>query len=101
MRLLVCGGREFTDISKLWERLDKMRPTEILHGNAKGADQLAGQYARSRGLKEVAVNARKPVGNTYMILNHAPDRVLACPGDKGTHNMKQQARARGIPVETL
>eukprot|EP01037_Dinobryon_pediforme_P021008 gene21008-21762_t len=46
MRVLVCGGRDYTDYLALVSVLDEHRPiTCIIHGGADGADKLAGLYA--------------------------------------------------------
>lgn len=52
MRLLVCGGRNFTDRAHIYRVLDSMhatRPiTRLIHGAATGVDDLAADWARSR-----------------------------------------------------
>lgn len=56
-RIIVAGGRKFTDFDLLCEKLDKLLSnldkSEILiiAGGAKGADTLAVTYAISRGIK--------------------------------------------------
>ncbi len=55
-RVLVCGGRDYSDSVRLRRVLDAVhegvRNAEkvlvIIHGNARGADLLADQYARER-----------------------------------------------------
>lgn len=59
MKLLITGSRRATeaDFGRLAAAIDKYAPGvgEILHGGAEGADQLAGRYARERGLKETVL----------------------------------------------
>ena len=49
LRVLVCGGREFRNRSFLFDVLDKFHaatPFDLLiHGGARGADRLAGDWA--------------------------------------------------------
>ena len=54
MRVLACGGRDFADRKFLEEVLDDLNarrgPFEVLiHGGARGADTLAGLWAKRRG----------------------------------------------------
>ena len=109
-RLLVCGGRDFTDIDALFRVLDRVRckinkPLLIIHGDARGADKMAGKWARHVGLHEVKVpalwdvhsNRAGPIRNAAM-LGLMPDGVVAFPGGSGTADMVRQAKAAGIPV---
>jgi hypothetical protein len=54
MRVLVCGGRDFSDKVMLASALDAIhadRPFSlVIHGAAPGADTLAGEWADSRGI---------------------------------------------------
>lgn len=51
MRVLVCGGRNFRDKVKVWGWLQAIhlkRGIEcIIHGDATGADTLAGRWAEA------------------------------------------------------
>ena len=55
MKLIIAGGRDFTDIDFMCERLDVLLrnteedPITIISGTARGADQLGETYARFRG----------------------------------------------------
>jgi hypothetical protein len=107
-RVIVCGGRDFTNGALLFERLDAAhhkRPFAIvIHGAAKGADTLANQWAMRRGVSRQAVPAewRKhgkaagPIRNQKMLDKYAPDLVIAFPGGSGTADMVARARAAGI-----
>lgn len=112
-KILVCGGRDYADLGRLTLVLNAVReqPYEedvIIHGDAPGADSLAGQYARACGLPEVKVpanwtfygNRAGPIRNGWM-LRLAPDEVIAFPGGTGTQNMVDQAWAAGIPVRKV
>ena len=61
MRLLVCGGRDYSDQRTLFRALDKLmtkrQVVTLIHGAATGADSLAGQWAESRGIEQIACPA--------------------------------------------
>jgi hypothetical protein len=57
-RIIVAGGRDFTDIKLMYETLDRQlgkliergKHPIIVSGTARGADQMGEQYAKDRGL---------------------------------------------------
>jgi len=112
MRLLVCGGREFTDSDTLDAFLDAIHlgnrgPVElVIHGAARGADTMAGQWAQRRGIACIAYKAdwkhegraAGPIRNKRMLDEGSPDLVVAFPGGRGTANMVGQARERGFEI---
>lgn len=112
---LVCGGRLYTDAPFLCSYLDALRQcarervTHLIHGNASGADQLADEWAASRGIQPVACRAlwetngykaAGPIRNGAMILLK-PNVVIAFPGYKGTPDMMRQAQRAGIYVHEV
>ena len=113
MRLLVCGGRDFDDFEIINEELTWLageHEIEILiHGGARGADTLAGEWAT---LSCVPVKVFRPdwekygkaaghIRNKQMLDEGKPDFVLAFPGGRGTANMVGQARAAGVTVKEV
>ena len=108
-KLLVCGGRDYTDKEAVWNLLDrahaKFNITHLIHGYAKGVDRLAGEWANARGVQEVSCpanwerfkNAAGPIRNQYMA-ELDPNALIAFPGGKGTKNMVEQAARHGITV---
>jgi hypothetical protein len=54
IRLLVCGGRNFQDRDRVFSALDRFLATWpvglLIHGAVRGADKLAGEWAKSRGI---------------------------------------------------
>ncbi|MBB5222740.1 hypothetical protein HNP73_002676 [Amaricoccus macauensis] len=110
MRVFVCGGRGFTDRESLRSALDRIasgaRIDVVIHGDAAGADRLAGEWARLSGIRELAFpadwerhgRAAGPIRNRRMLVEGEPDLVVAFPGGRGTANMMRQARAAGVPV---
>jgi hypothetical protein len=61
MMVLVTGGRGYADKDYLFKVMDDLQRsygfTMVLHGAASGADSLAGQWARERGVQEVVCPA--------------------------------------------
>ncbi|MDU9398049.1 DUF2493 domain-containing protein [Pseudomonas sp. zfem003] len=109
MKLLVCGGRDYADRRYLYAVLDAVHEKcgirIVIHGNAPGADTLAGEWAAERGIHAAVVQAlwdvhgkaAGPRRNEAMLLL-APDGVLAFPGGRGTDGMVALAESAGITV---
>jgi hypothetical protein len=109
MRLLVTGGRSFSDRELLFATLDRLHVehhfTMLIHGDAKGTDRLAGEWATERG---IGVSARPADWRRYgrgagmvrnrQMLEEKPDLVVAFPGGPGTKNMAEIARKAGVEV---
>lgn len=111
MRVLVCGGRDYADAGTLYHALDCL-PQDglvIIHGGAKGADALAAQWAKDRGVSSHAFpanwtehgRAAGPIRNQTMLDIGKPDCVMAFPGGRGTHDMINRAKAAGVPVSEI
>lgn len=116
MRVLVCGGRDFTDhvaFNRAMMTYIVLLPEwdiTIIHGAARGADTLAGLFGRMFGLKVEAYpadwdahgKAAGPIRNQKMLDEGNPDFVLAFPGGPGTADMVRRARkAKILVVEAL
>ena len=109
MLALVCGGCAVTDRAYVFARLDAFRAAlgidAIIHGAARGADRIAGEWAVARGIPVRAFPAdwdrhRKsawPIRNRRM-LDERPDCVIAFMGGKGTADCIRQATARLVRV---
>lgn len=112
MRLLVCGGRDFSDHDAMNKTLDEwhfdgLDPVEVLiHGAAPGADRLAYGWANARGVPALAYpadwtrhgRAAGPIRNQQMLEEGRPDLVIAFPGGRGTADMVRRAKDAGIVV---
>lgn len=86
-----------------------MEITALRHGGARGADTLAGQWARARGIPEEArpanweLHGRSAGYQRYqrsaaMLAEGGVVRAVAFPGGKGTALMVALLKAAGIPV---
>lgn len=125
-RLLVCGGRDYTDAALLYRTLDALHREhqfrDFIQGGATGADRLAKDWART--YPEItrweckatwtdlshpdAVIKTRADGTKYdakaghrrnaRMLGWAPDLVVAFPGGDGTADMVRQARGAGVEV---
>lgn len=108
-KLLVCGGRDFSDSPMLEKALtktnEKYKITHLIHGDARGLDKMAGAWAQKNGIQPVIVpalwnyygNSAGPIRNQYMA-DLSPDRCLSFPGGNGTRNMVEQCLRYNIPV---
>lgn len=113
MRVLVCGGRDYSDREKVIKELTLLRASRhqliIIEGGARGADALAAEFAKNYWIPHVQYKAdwekhgkaAGPIRNKQMIEEGKPDLVLAFPGGRGTANMIAQAKAAGIPVREV
>lgn len=110
MKVLVCGGRTFDDKDAVFTALDELDQecsiTEIIQGEARGADQLSALWASCNGVvcrsfpadwSNLGLSAG-PIRNRQMLIEGNPDIVVAFPGGKGTANMVAQAERAGVPV---
>ena len=108
MRVLVCGGRDYTSLSRVCIELDKLdpKPTLLISGHARGADQIAEQWAKENKIPTRLFPADwdkygKRAGylrNVKMLEEGNPDLVVAFPGGKGTNMMIAIAESADIPV---
>lgn len=107
MRVLVCGGRDFSDRNLVARTLAPYKRAElIIDGAANGADQLASEWAEVFGVPNLRFPAdwRKhgraagPLRNQRMIDEGRPDLVVAFPGGRGTADMIRRAEQAGIEI---
>jgi hypothetical protein len=110
MRVVVFGGRDFTNRSMAFKALDRIHKqyniTLVIDGEAPGADTLAHHWAVARGIENLRFPANwakygrsaGPIRNRQMIEEGVPDMGVAFPGGRGTENMKQQLKKAGIKI---
>ncbi len=118
-RVLICGGRDL-DPSAVFNYLNRHARidicealgsrawpvTAVIHGGARGADEGAGRWAESEGIKPTVYRAdwkqhgkaAGPIRNRKMLEEGKPDLVIAFQGGKGTALMIALAREVGVRV---
>lgn len=111
--IVVTGGRDFADRGLLRRTLDRLHHEQgvamVAHGDARGADKLADEWAKDRGVVRYVcpaswgLHGRKagPIRNRQMLESAKPDLVVAFPGGKGTADCCRQAEAMGFIVEKI
>lgn len=114
MKILVCGGRDFTDLDLLARTLAAHQAagmSMLCHGDARGADSMAGAWG---DLHLGRLNVRKypctpaewerygkragNIRNARMLNDFRPLYVVAFPGGDGTADMCWQAERAGVLV---
>jgi hypothetical protein len=122
MKILVTGSRDWTDeeaIRKALVRAAVAAPTladvTVIHGAAKGADEIASRLAQGMGMTVVAYpaewrkykDAAGPIRNLVMLVKEHADRrnppidlclAFPLPSSRGTRHMMTYAKAAGILV---
>lgn len=101
MRLLVCGGRDYTDRSRVWRLLDGIHAKHgievVIEGRCPlgGADLHAQRWAEARGVENLGfpmVGRAGPTRNSRMLAEGQPTHCLAFPGWRGTADMVRKAK---------
>lgn len=109
MKILITGGRDFTDYDKMNNFLSyvdkKFGIDLIINGGAKGADSLSTKWANEnkKPYKEYLPdwNIGKQAGilrNIKMLDDSKPDIVVAFRGGNGTKHMTEYATKQGYKV---
>lgn len=109
MKVLVCGGRDYTDRIRVYAKLGELRAkglSYIIHGGARGVDEFAGDWGHGFLVPVRVFHAdwerhgkrAGPIRNQQMIDEGRPDLVVAFPGGAGTADMVRRARKAGIDV---
>lgn len=107
-RVLVCGGRDYSDQQTAFAALDShvRHGDTIIQGGAPGADRLAREWCHQRRCRyenypadwKTHGRAAGPIRNQQMIDEGKPTKVIAFPGGRGTADMVRRARNAGIRV---
>lgn len=118
MKVLVCGGRTYSNWTKVEQVLDDLHNAEgiykdrpwkitcIIQGGAPGADLLGKKWAMKNGICCIQVDANwsyykkaaGPIRNRWMLDFCNPDMCVAFPeeGSKGTYDMLDAAFEAGV-----
>lgn len=116
-RVIIAGGRDFSDYELLKEKCDyylqnkirEGRRVVIISGHASGADSLGERYAQERGLQceqhpadwKTHGKAAGPIRNAEMAA--VADALIAFwdGQSRGTRHMIETARAKGLKVAVV
>lgn len=125
MRCLVFGGRDFRDKEHLWAKLDEIHAvtpiTELIHGDASGADTLGGQWGIARHVKVTAFpalwggihlpgavikyrrdgkpyNAKAGFDRNQKMADYGPDLAVMAPGGNGTRDMRSRLKCEVLEI---
>jgi hypothetical protein len=110
MKVLVTGGRDYTDFKQFREVIAKLKPDFLVFGDCPtGLDAMAYSWARWLNIPHQQYCAdwknfglaAGPMRNQQMIQAEKPDLVVAFPGGKGTADTVRRAHAAGIPVQLI
>ncbi|MDE2097343.1 MAG: DUF2493 domain-containing protein [Patescibacteria group bacterium] len=127
MRVLVCGGRDFTDRNFVYTWLDKLfapsygdgpeaqpwwlpRPDLFLIlGGARGVDQHAEDWAVVNWVRHIVFpadwdkygKAAGVIRNQQMLDEGEPEMIVAFPGGRGTEDMVSRAKKAGLCVALI
>ena len=109
MIVLVCGSRSWEDRGSIVSELGRLpEQTTIIHGDAHGADKLAGEVALELGFDVRVFPARwdtlgKAAGvlrNKHMLTLN-PDFVIAFHDGKSRGSIDMMTRARGAGIKVV
>lgn len=116
MRVLVCGSRtwdEYTTMEEFLHGVFTLYPeTTLIHGAARGADEIAGQIAEDHGAVTVVAfpadwekhgKPAGPIRNQQMLDEGKPTVVIAfvdkpLAESRGTNDMVTRARNAELPT---
>ena len=118
MRVLVTGGREYTDKETVYSTLSKFAEqgitiTTLVHGSARGLDTLAKNWAEENGILPEAYPITPEEWDKYgkkmghirnkKMLDSGVDCLVAFPGGPGTADMisqveKANKKGANIPI---
>jgi YspA, cpYpsA-related SLOG family len=106
--VMVCGSRSWRDYETIHMRLAQWMPSLVMHGGARGADELAQRACEALGIPTHVLyplwlkhGRHAGLRRTDALLDGEPDQVLAFwdGSSPGTRYTIREANRRGIPVD--
>lgn len=105
MRVLIAGGRDFADRGMFYRTMDQLHEehtfTLLIHGTARGADRIGGEWSEERGIDALACPADwKRYGQgagpkrNRQLLDEKPELLVAFPGGKAQPTWFESQRRR-------
>lgn len=109
MKVLVCGGRHFSDFKTVWRVLTDLNGrasiSTVVSGGCSGADTFAKDWADAGQIRAEIYRAdwalgpaAGPIRNQQMLDEGKPELVVAFSGGRGTADMVRRARVAGVRV---
>lgn len=108
MKVIIAGGRDFKPDNKAYdwtlETLRNIGCTQIVSGGARGADSFGEYIAKQTKTSLIIFNAdwnkhgraAGPIRNRQMA--EYADALIVFPGGRGTNNMIQNAKDKGLMI---
>lgn len=112
-RVLCFGGRYYADAARVDWALSQLPGIlgvarfAIVHGDARGADRLCGEWGKRHQLPVGAVpanweldghKAAGPIRNQDMLEFFLPTYAVGFPGQGGTADMARRLKSAGVPT---
>lgn len=108
-KIIITGGRDYKNRDLFFKVLDRLQPTELVSGDADGADSFTGEWITVRERIDVPYEIYEaewaeydksagPIRNNKMLSENMDGLVVAFPGGGGTSNCKKRAKELNIPV---
>ena len=108
-RIAFTGGKQYQDVTVIWDTLDKVRAKHpdmiLLHGGGEGGELIAAKWAENRKVAQVVFRPEwkrhskaAPFRRNDTILEAQPIGVVHFPGGGISDNLADKAMAKGIPV---
>lgn len=107
MKVVVTGGRNYTDRNRVFYELDSLPISHLYVGDATGADAFALEWAKLKNIPYTMLEAKwdkygKRAGSlrngALLIAAGREATVVAFPGRRGTANCISQATDMGMKV---
>jgi hypothetical protein len=106
MKIIVTGGREYSNADKVRSVLDHLNPDVVVHGDCRGLDRLCKQWALDNGKVQIPFpypsqygKAGGPIRNKEMCTKHKDaDYLVAFKGNNGTESCVREAQAVGLKI---
>lgn len=112
VRILVFGGRDFTDSYQGYKVLNKVLSVvpkdklAIISGMARGADTIGETWAKNNGIEvmefpadwDTHKKAAGPIRNQQMLDEGKPTGAIMFPGGTGTADMAKRLQKAGVRI---
>lgn len=106
MKIIVTGGRDYTDQKTFDRTMAALKPSFIIEGGQTGADEMARNFRKAHGVDGYTEDAlwkkhgraAGPLRNFKMVRDNPDAVVIAFPGGFGTHQCIRAALRAGMLV---